>query len=701
MYIRLFSTVYSGISLSTLYALLCCCVFRSKPGLLSLRYNMWRWRRMSLCNNVLGRRWRRYLKKNVFFFLLSVIIFFQIYSTTTMPVRYLFINEDINKECIIPDLDPFDTSIMKYVWSPEPIQCDPTPDLAFVNKEGYLVFNESAFQYYDEKDFKCSYAPLVRKDDYSVYFGPDIEVTLPVKVPHDFFRIRCYKKNGNSIIYETLAESVYVTDKDVNPKGNERPFKYSVLMFGIDSTSRLSALRKLPKTYEYLTKTLGAHVFRGYMKVGDNTFPNLVPVLTGKRPWTSDLPNPDKKKYNVKDFAIIWENFSRENYATFYAEDHPTLATFNTEASGFDSPPTGHYMRPWMHGLRKMAFSTDLLRNILLNIEYSHMKISKTSYLCYGTKPIFKHLINYYKRFATIYKSKLKFGFSWMTQICHEFINYLELGDNDFFEFFKFLNDEGHLDYAFLIFFSDHGSRLDDIRNTFIGRIEERMPLLSIVPPKSFVKEFPETVKTLKENTAKLTSNFDLHETLKDILLGNFYNTERFRRSDQRGTSLFKPISSSRSCADASIPEHFCACYGSTEKAINDPLVEAATSFAVSQLNSLLKNYKDICAELSLAKIVEAREISLGLSARGHEETRLTIYRLFSTPEKVKHKRFLVVFETLPGYGLFEATVDYHVDSGMQINDDISRTNKYGNTSVCVPEKPLQRYCFCKSLLKH
>jgi hypothetical protein len=50
-------------------------------------------------------------------------------------------------------------------------------------------------------------------------------------------------------------------------------------------------------------------------------------------------------------------------------------------------------------------------------------------------------------------------------------------------------------------------------------------------------------------------------------------------------------------------------------------------------------------------------------------------------------KRYLIVFQTAPGFGLFEATVSFK-----DINDvktfkllgDVSRTNKYKNQSHCV-----------------
>ncbi|XP_045203695.2 uncharacterized protein LOC123556785 [Mercenaria mercenaria] len=680
-------------------------VNRSRQGEMNIMSGV-RLAQLSLgkCCNVVFRIWRRDKRVFVVLAVLVTYLLYYLYGTLTMPVRFLFVNENINRQCIIPDLDPFDKSIMQYVWSPDPIHCDPAPDLVYVDESGFVTYNQSAYKFYGHSSYKCSYTPLLRpkNDDYSVQFGEEKVSDIPFQVPHDFYRLRCYTSSGNKLVYDTLQESVYVSNevKDTKADENGKNSKYSVFMFGIDSTSRLSAIRKLPKTYKYLIEILGAYVFKGYMKVGDNTFPNIVPVLTGKRPGTVDLPNPGGGPFDLQPFPFIWYNFSREHYATFYAEDYPIIATFNTEASGFKSPPTDHYMRPWMLGLRKIGFASEVLKSVLLPLEYKNVNMGKSSSLCYGNKPIFTHLINYYKRFVTQYKEKLKFSFSWLVQICHEFINYLELGDNDFFEFFKFLKENGHLENAFLIFFSDHGSRIDDIRNTFVGRIEERMPLLSIVPPETFAAKHPEAIKNLRDNTDRLTSNFDLHELLNDIVNADFEASVEFKSNTKRGISLFRPIPDTRSCADASIPEHFCACYGSESIAVTNPVVAKATEYAVLYLNNLLKKYKHICAELSLYKIHEARLVSLGLSAKGEEENRWTIYKFFSKPEAEKHKRFLVIFETLPGNAMFEATVDYHVETGMKITDDISRTNKYGNTSSCVPEKPLRRYCYCKFMLK-
>lgn len=60
-------------------------------------------------------------------------------------------------------------------------------------------------------------------------------------------------------------------------KGVDMPF--NVIMFGFDSLSRNAWIRKLPKTYEYMTKHLDADVLELYNIIGDGTPQALIPVL--------------------------------------------------------------------------------------------------------------------------------------------------------------------------------------------------------------------------------------------------------------------------------------------------------------------------------------------------------------------------------------------------------------------------------------
>lgn len=54
-----------------------------------------------------------------------------------------------------------------------------------------------------------------------------------------------------------------IWDRSSWNKISPNALKMNVLMFGLDSMSRNSFIRKLPKTYDYLTNTLGADVLQG------------------------------------------------------------------------------------------------------------------------------------------------------------------------------------------------------------------------------------------------------------------------------------------------------------------------------------------------------------------------------------------------------------------------------------------------------
>lgn len=49
-------------------------------------------------------------------------------------------------------------------------------------------------------------------------------------------------------------------------------------MFGLDSLSRNAFIRKLPRTYKYMTEELKADVLQSYNIVGDGTPQALIPV---------------------------------------------------------------------------------------------------------------------------------------------------------------------------------------------------------------------------------------------------------------------------------------------------------------------------------------------------------------------------------------------------------------------------------------
>lgn len=55
-----------------------------------------------------------------------------------------------------------------------------------------------------------------------------------------------------------------------------------------------------------------------------------------------------------------------------------------------------------------------------------------------------------------------------------------------------------------------------------------------------------------------------------------------------------------------------------------------------------------------------------------------------------------MVVRTSPGDALMEGTVKHFVDTGaMNTDSDVERNNAYKNTSYCVNDIILKKYCYC------
>lgn len=83
------------------------------------------------------------------------------------------------------------------------------------------------------------------------------------------------------------------------------------------------------------------------------------------------------------------------------------------------------------------------------------------------------------------------------------------------------LEEEERLQDTFLFMFSDHGHRFDPIRQTMIGRLEERMPFFSIHVPQKLRKRYPELADVLNWNSKvrkMLSCNFVISSKFSNSL---------------------------------------------------------------------------------------------------------------------------------------------------------------------------------------
>lgn len=455
-------------------------------------------------------------------------------------------------------------------------------------------------------------------------------------------------------------------------------------MFGFDSLSRNAFIRKLPKSYEYLTKVLNADVLKGYNIIGDGTPQALIPLLTG---FTElELPETRKRKFSstyVNSYPFLWKKYQTSGYVTAFNEDQPNIGTFSYRLNGFDQQPTDHYMRTYYQ-----AIENDL---------------SNYKKFCVGSLKKHKVMLEYTKDFIEKYNNTTpSFIFSFHAELSHDSINLIGVADDDVLEWLKSMKTSGLLSNTILVMMSDHGNRFAEIRDTLQGKMEERLPFFSFVFPEWFKKKYSMQYRNFETNVNRLTTPFDVHETLEDILHLQLHGTTK-KQQHPRAISLFNRIPEHRSCSDAFIEPHWCSCLA--WRALNDTSSEEvlrAAKAVVEEINKLTKDYRMSCAELHVEEIKWSGKLvpqkSL-LHFKSNKDTDGFIADLTANT-KVTNDMYQVKIITRPGRAIFESSVlyDFNENEFKVKISDISRVNKYGEQARCIyNENPeLRKFCYCK-----
>lgn len=207
-----------------------------------------------------------------------------------------------------------------------------------------------------------------------------------------------------------------------------------------------------------------------------------------------------------------------------------------------------------------------------------------------------------------------KFVFGFHSEYSHGLVEELVLADEPVTAWLKDLNSNGVLDDTILIVMSDHGHRFSYTRETLQGKYEERLPFFALRVPPWFATKYPNAMRALETNARdRLTSPFDVHATLGTVLevLNHGRDTEPKHTVKTRGMSLFSEIPLDRTCADAEISAHWCACNSWLEVHPNDKLVQRAAQAIVTVINGLVTeaNQQDKCVTLELEQVRRARKM--------------------------------------------------------------------------------------------
>ncbi|KAI6189656.1 hypothetical protein M3Y97_00032200 [Aphelenchoides bicaudatus] len=598
-------------------------------------------------------------------------------------------NSSESENCQIPMLDPWDETVRKYIENAPPIECRQIQAPLTYLQNRQLFFNLTAFEQagysLDTIQCQCRCFDRGRNDDTNEYEEWK-NLVNGTQINCEFVEVDCRGHLSPLSVYNEMHAQLI--PRQENSTKLER---FSVSLFVLDSVSQSHWRRGLSKTLKVLEQNYNATVMTGFNKVADNSFPNAVAFLLGSRNPGDHLP-AEPVDIDFNKMQLVWKDFKNQSYSTFYAEDYPDFNLFNYLSTGFAEKPVDHHFRP---------FWLDVYKSFVRR---------RSKYLCYNDKP--NHLIQmaYYRELVQRYHGKRPFfALHWLTELAHDWLSQVSSADEDIEK--MLLEEEERLQDTFLFMFSDHGHRFDPIRQTMIGRLEERMPFFSIHVPQKLRKRYPELADVLNWNSKQLASFFDLYITLQDILDLQQRNAwdelrqkkqplERFRKLSAYGLSFLRPLPADRSCEQAGIPEEYCICQTDKPIDVNEPLVQRAASELVKHTNKLLEPYHDKCATLKLKQINGARVSAPNQKVMaGRRATRsrfLPMLEYGSGTSRGVYVNYALMIEVQPNGALLEATArHYFNDDSIQIVSDINRINKYGNQSVCVKDAIARKYCYC------
>ncbi|KAI6219447.1 hypothetical protein M3Y95_01112100 [Aphelenchoides besseyi] len=463
------------------------------------------------------------------------------------------LSHPFENSCRFPILMKDEPDLMHEVKHHVTIDCLPSNETILVEQmhNGDLIAYPALRSIADD-DYRCFYQELsgaiqpdyknftLIKDLYEVPLNRRFNVEL------DQFMIECKNKTTNETIFRDAF--LNIADKPrLNPPRIDTTLNVSVSILVLDSTSRNQFYRHAPLTLKFL-KEQGFLILNGYNKVNDNSEVNLTPLLAGKTHYVERFGNryvlrPDMELTARQIKFDFWENadmlvklMKERGCATLFNDDvyDPRLGMYSHgPLKGFRTAPADYYFRPYYLFLYKKHRPDGMCVNGKLN------------------QPRF---LNIWERFATKFARHCHFGFSFLTGLTHDDSNRLGVIDETLHNSLIRLKHNGGFDNTVMILMGDHGQRVSDIQKTYSGRIEERQPFFAIRFPDKWAEANPEKVRQYEININRLVSNYDLHETLREIL--NMNPPER----KPVGLSLFHEIPKKRDCYDSRVVFQQCAC---------------------------------------------------------------------------------------------------------------------------------------------
>lgn len=601
--------------------------------------------------------------------------------------------------CVIPPINVQDVSIRRFIENPKKVAhpCKNYEHRLLENNQTHIWAMRENFHYYNihnESNFECCYKSFYRPQssrgtsrklfDDRIKYLDCIIFHNSIEVNNEFVKVRCFYES--KIIY---TQYFTFTPKKPFAFYRDDPFKmptnqtlYNVIIMGLGSMSRQNFYRTMPNTLELLKK-YNVVELKGYNTVSDDTFQNMIPVLVGMN--TSELNTTcwPKAQTTLDNCPFIWERFKDMGYYTALVEDTAKFGMFNNGKFGFRGSPTDYYLHPFMHESENLIKTHRKIISVKqINNYMRQLIITDSVPSCMGDKYYFEVLLKYVESLTTTLRNSKLFGLFWETSMSHDHLNDPLNMDKAYVALIEKMESTGYLNDTIMIFLSDHGLDMGDIGLTKQGRMEQRLPFVFILTPPSFRKKYRLAYNNLKVNKGRLTTPFDVHKTLTDLIdTTDITDEDILKRSAEaythvRGISLFLQIPRNRTCEKAGIGNKWCTCYNYVKLPVSSPILIKAIHFFTDQVNEMLKPHSQ-CLKLIVDEIIVAKEMLPGYE------------------RNVEWRDFSVIVRMAPGGGIFETMMRFY-NNEWNVVDHVKRLNFPGFRSLCVDDANLRLFCFCK-----
>ena len=444
--------------------------------------------------------------------------------------------------CRLPTLDPWEPSLLKYLnHSGKPKWLK---DRLFFTSHNHLHLNTTTLGrlglQWEEVRCNLSYVRKWNgwrgKKTLSRFEWTHI-LALPILLSPNFTSLvtRCTSLVSGKEISRRLHYYIPPPKPHVKEKKSSRR-KYSVVIFIIDSLSQLNIRRSLPATLA-AAQSIGGVFFKGHHKVGLNSQPNVMAILSGSaaHPW-----NP-----------LIINAFHKHGWTTMVFED-------NHRAFVHAKPFDVDFVHSINYGM-KHTKPTDVVRELVS---------------AYSDRPTFLHIH--------------------LAEYTHNVQNAARYYDTGLAEILANLSNSGALRDTFFLVLGDHGPQFGAFPATVQGNIENNMPGFLLVPPTSMKESHPGFLTSLKANSKVLTSHYDIHQTLRHLLalgVGGQAVASLYSGKISQGRSLLQPLGP-RSCSEAGVPVQFCSC-PQVQVALEEETVGPIVKAVLEDINNLLGPLED------------------------------------------------------------------------------------------------------------